>query len=270
MRSYQSHQPGMVVTMDPLEVAALQLATGTLPSERLPDLATEALSRGLDSPALRELAGASPRDVREAGDPLVVALGELGITLLDVQPALWRLVRHTATEIVRGDLAPYDGASWIWHEASYRVEPEGDLRIFIGLASEWEDHPASRPQIETAIVDAAEELLQRPAPRRWVKLMASQGCSPLWQSAPARNLPLAELSLDIDLRNDLNHWATDYDATFGNDLQRSGFFTVEDADSFVARGSQFAEQLQISLGPTWHVEYMPEPTRPPGLRLRQR
>lgn len=259
----------MVVTMDPLEVAAWHLATRTLASEQLPGLATEALSRGLDTPALRELAGTSPRDVREAGDLFVVALGELGITLLDEQQALWKLVRHMATEIVSGGLAPYDGASWIWREASHGVEAEGDLRTFGGLASEWEDHPASRPELETAIIDAADELLQRPTPRRWIQLRASRGCSPLWQPEPVRNIPLAELPLDIELRDDLSQWAADYDATFGGDLKRSGFVTSKHADSFVARGRRLVDRLQISLGPSWHVEYMPEPTRPPGLRLHQ-
>jgi hypothetical protein len=71
----------------------LAVGTGTLPSEQLPGLATDALSQGLDSPALRELAGTSPRDVRDARDFFLVALGELGITLLDEQQALWELVQ---------------------------------------------------------------------------------------------------------------------------------------------------------------------------------
>ena len=66
---------------------------GTLPSEQLPGLATDALSQGLDSPALRELAGTSPRDVRDARDFILVALSELGITLLDEQQVLWELVQ---------------------------------------------------------------------------------------------------------------------------------------------------------------------------------
>lgn len=47
-----------------------------------------------------------------------------------------------------------------------------------------------------------------------------------------------------------------------------GFTTEAEAVTFVARGRDLAEQLQQELGESWHVEYMPEPTKPPGVRLR--
>jgi hypothetical protein len=85
--------------MDPVELAALRLAIGEQASEQLPGIATDALVRGLDSPALREAAGTSPREVRDATDLFKAALAELEIDLPDEQEALWRLVRYTAMQI---------------------------------------------------------------------------------------------------------------------------------------------------------------------------
>lgn len=59
---------------DPLEVAAWRMAARSLASEDLPEIATEALVRGLDSPALRVLAGQSRDDVRDSADLFRVAL----------------------------------------------------------------------------------------------------------------------------------------------------------------------------------------------------
>ena len=44
--------------------------------------------------------------------------------------------------------------------------------------------------------------------------------------------------------------------------------SADDAESFVRSGEELVVQLQRELGDLWHVEYMPEPIRPPGLRLR--
>jgi hypothetical protein len=158
-----------------LELVAARLAIGEQASEELPGLATEALVRGLDSPSLRKAAGLSPRDVRDARDAFVDALGELGVLLPDEQPALWLLIRDTLRRIVDGSITAYEGASWIWHRAFWRVEREGDLRVFVGLASECDDHPGSRPAIERAIRDAAVELLARGELRSWLKLQARVG-----------------------------------------------------------------------------------------------
>ncbi len=62
---------------------------------------------------------------------------------------------------------------WIWRSAHHRVEENGDLRIFVGLASEGEDHPENAADIEAHIVAAASELPGRGQLRRWAKLIAA-------------------------------------------------------------------------------------------------
>jgi hypothetical protein len=163
----------------------------------------------------------------------------------------------------------YDGAGLIWRHAYHRVDAEGDLRVFVRLASEWEDHPSDRPKLEAAIVEQAQVLLDRPAPRRWLKVMAKAGCSPVWQPNPALNVDLADLPIAPELSNDLARWAADFDATCSDDARASGFETQRDAEEFVDIGRHLVDRLQASLRPSWHVEYMPEAIRPPGLHLRR-
>ena len=141
--------------METLELAALRLATGLQVPEELPSIAADALVGGFDSPMLRVAAGASTRDPDEARDTFTAALAELGIEIPGLEEALWRLVRYTADQIVSGQVSPYDGAAWIWWKVQIRMQAEGDLRIFAGLASEWEELPNQRIEIDRAIVEEA-------------------------------------------------------------------------------------------------------------------
>ncbi|MFF2087479.1 hypothetical protein ACFVVM_27205 [Nocardia sp. NPDC058176] len=65
--------------MDDLDTAADLFALGELGREDLPMVAAEALARGLDSPALIELACLHRTDTRDAPDLFHTALAELGL-----------------------------------------------------------------------------------------------------------------------------------------------------------------------------------------------
>lgn len=254
---------------DPLEVAAWQLAAGSLPSEDLPEIATDALVRGIDSPALRILAGQPRGEVRESADLFRAALDELGIDLPDTDSAQWHLVRRTAHGIAAGRVPPADGASELFL-AYFKVRDSGDLRIFVGLASVLDDHPEEAARIGDQIVAAARELLARPVQRRWIRLMAVRGRSPLTQTVGPDQAEVdpGTLQLSDGLRSDLARWDGRHAAALKGWPGSGGFGSEQDAERFAAEGRQLASRLQEELGPGCHVEYMPEPTRPPGLRLR--
>jgi hypothetical protein len=256
---------------DPLVLAAWQLVLGELPSEALPRLATDARMRGVDSPALRELAGQSADDVRASQDLFRTVIVELGLPTLNQAEAARALARAVAEDIIAGELSPAAGAQWIWRSAYHRVEEEGDLRIFVGLASELEDHPEDHTAIEAQIVAAARELLARETPRRWIKLMARQGSDPLtrWSSDLPTSVDARSLPITPDLLIDIERWAFDFDETYSETAEESGFASESEAEAFVARGRNLAERLQSDLGPGWHIEYMPEPIRPPGVRIKK-
>lgn len=250
-------------------MAAWQLAAGSLPSEDLPAIATDALVRGIDSPALRILAGQPRGDVRESRDLFCAALDELGIDLLDADSAQWHLVRRTARGIVAGRITPADGTSELFI-AYFKVRESGDLRIFVGLASVLDDNPEDAARIGDEIVAAARELLARSALRRWIKLMAVSGRSPLTQTAGTDHAEVDPQTLQLSdgLRADLARWDGRHAAALSGWPGSGGFDSTQDAEGFVVEGRQLASRLQEELGPGYHVEYMPEPIRPPGLKLR--
>jgi hypothetical protein len=127
-----------------------------------------------------------------------------------------------------------------------------------------DDHPEAAEQIEAAIVAAAQELLDRAPPRRWIKLMAARGRSPLTQTTGPDNVEVdpGALSLSDGLRSDLARWNAYFEATLSGWPTAGGFDAERDAERFVAAGRQLILQLQDELGTSYHVEYRPEPIRP--------
>ncbi|UOQ88146.1 hypothetical protein MUN74_12705 [Agromyces endophyticus] len=252
-----------------LEIAAWKMAVGRLATESLPELATEALVSGWDSPALRTLAGQSPSDVRDSADLFRLALSELDVELPDAETAEWRLARHVAGMIVAGTLSGASGARELWN-TYLNVSDNGDLRVFVGLVSELDDHPEQVDAIEAAIIAAAHEFVTRREPRRWIRLMAASGRSSLTQTSGHDDIEIdpATLGLTDELRSDLARWDVAYLRTLSAWPVEGGFETERDAERFVAAGRGLSERLQIELGSGYHVEYMPEPIRQPGVKLR--
>jgi len=206
-----------VTEVDPVQVAAWRMAAGRLRSEDLPEIATEALIRGLDSPALRLLAGQSRDDVRDSADLFRTAVGELGIDLPDADTANWNLARRTASEIVEGRIEPSRGANALW-SAYQRVLDNGDLRIFVGLASELEDHPEDIEQLSAQIIAEAQTLLDRPQPRRWIKLMAVRDRGPISKTAGPKcfEVDLEALGISDGLRADVLRWGGQFIDVLGS------------------------------------------------------
>jgi hypothetical protein len=80
-------------------------AAGHLRDEGLPWIAAEALARGIDSPALRELAGLNQReDPCEIRDLYEVALEQLGVHAPTYEEATRRQLRNVAKALASGEL----------------------------------------------------------------------------------------------------------------------------------------------------------------------
>jgi hypothetical protein len=254
-----------------LRLAPCRFVVGDLTSDDLVDVATQALVRGIDSPTLRELAGLYPQDRREAGELFRASMAELAVRLPERDEALWAIVRSTARAMLAGDCSPYVGSRRIWR-LSHDVVEEGDLRIFVGLASEWEDHPGARAELDAEMLVAARELLDRSEPRRWIQLQAEPGRSPIVVRRPTGRTHLAvdELPVAAPLRQAIMAWSDLLGQIFEPPPSGpGGFDDQEHAEAFVREGQHLVERLQDELGDGWHVIYMPEAIRPPGLRLRR-
>jgi hypothetical protein len=152
---------GIIRGVDTLRLAIVRLSIGDMPAEELPNLAADALGRGIDSPSLRRLAGTPRDDVREARDLFVEAMSELGVTLPPETDGRRALVLFWAREMVDGSLSPYQTSRLIWWEGWEKLGRPDDLTVFVGLASEWEDHPDDRGELEQEMLTAAQALLDR-------------------------------------------------------------------------------------------------------------
>jgi hypothetical protein len=172
---------------------------------------------------------------------------------------------------VAGRTGPARGATELWL-AYLKIRDNGDLRVFVGLASMLDDHPEDAEQLEAGIVAAARELLARPVPRRWIKLMAVLGQSPLTQSTGPGHIEVDPGTQQISdgLRSGLARWNAYFEAVLSGWPAAGGFESGHDAEQFAAAGRQLVSQLQDELGASCHVEYMPEPIRPPGVKLRRK
>ncbi|MFI5801273.1 hypothetical protein [Streptomyces sp. NPDC051561] len=110
-------EPGAPVRRAPMsleEAAWLYRADEVCPKD-LPMTAAEALAAGVDSPALRELAGL-PRnaDSRDLCDAFEQALAELEIALPEPAPARRHALRRLAVRFAAGEVDLAELASDIW------------------------------------------------------------------------------------------------------------------------------------------------------------
>lgn len=153
------------MTREDFELVAANVALDLLTPEKLVGAAIAALEDGLDSPALRVLAGLSPTEVDEAPQLLGLALSELNVQLPSPGDAVMRLAGQITTDIADGTVAPYDGAKRIW-QLALRVPDQQlpELNSFVYAASEWEDRLDDRDCFDDGIRRAAHDLLERDSP----------------------------------------------------------------------------------------------------------
>lgn len=130
-----------------------QYVIGSLRVEELPRFAAEALVEGLDSPSLRQLAGAGEEDAEECWMLFHRVIRELELEVPSPDAAGLVLARDIAEEVVSGTLSPYVGAKRIW-SGIYTILPGlSQLRPFVGFASQYEDDVSNRDRNARLILE---------------------------------------------------------------------------------------------------------------------
>jgi hypothetical protein len=121
----------------------------------------EQLSSGESSELLVMLASKGGLvDSAEVDRLLDALLRELGDPPMDDQRAGRFIAQLLAERIIGGSIEPAVGARQIWWDVAEKVPAlEPRLRIFVGLASKWEDSVHHRHKYEDDIVAAAMDLL---------------------------------------------------------------------------------------------------------------
>jgi hypothetical protein len=138
-----------------LRMASAELQLDFIPPEtvvrRAAELVADVPSDYLD---LAMLAGAEPlRD--EVTELLAVALEHNGAAVPDRTEAGRLVTVRVCRDIMNGNLSPVEGARLLWRVVRDVPVLEGELLQFVGLASEWEDSPGQRIEIESDIRQAA-------------------------------------------------------------------------------------------------------------------
>ena len=149
----------------PMELSIIQARwqVGALRPEEIPDLATELLTAGVESPAVVQLAGLVQADREEVAPLLAQAFAECGLQPMTDDDARWRLAFATARAIVDGAVTPLAGATTLWGLATDLGLPE-PLRYFVYLAADYGEGPGDRATeaawFDATIVETARGLLE--------------------------------------------------------------------------------------------------------------
>jgi hypothetical protein len=132
-----------------------------LPPEAVPALAVDALTKGCAATELAVLAVLSRPTRREVEDELTPLLARLRVTRPARLAALKTVADACARRMVDGTISPSEGAHrlWLWADEVYGQRELFELAIFVGLASEWDDHERYRAEYETEMIEGATKLL---------------------------------------------------------------------------------------------------------------
>lgn len=124
--------------------------------------AAQALARGVDSPALRELAGLGRRsDTTEIRDQFERAVQELDIPLPSPEQAGRRDLNRLARELVHGQTSPRETARICYFDEPWMNAAENN---FVGQCSYFDDLvdllPTERiPALEADLIESARAVL---------------------------------------------------------------------------------------------------------------
>ncbi|WP_405877527.1 hypothetical protein OG762_03095 [Streptomyces sp. NBC_01136] len=152
--------------MDRVFAIAWQYVVGLVSPEDLPMEAAQLLAVGLDSPALRDLAGRSRRDdTAEFRGLFQQAVGELGTAIPDEETAERCLLHYLAGQLAAGAMTPGEVAARVWQGLT--AAQTGPERAFLqAVGDEYHvdfiagEQPDAFHAWETALRSAAERLNQ--------------------------------------------------------------------------------------------------------------
>src|SRR5208283_1985193 len=104
---------------------------GLIPSDDLADIATQALTQGIESKSLLELSGLTGNEPQEARKLFAQALNELGCKDIEKADALKLYAKTISSLILALGITPLEGAKRIWQATlTARIERFHDLDGF--------------------------------------------------------------------------------------------------------------------------------------------
>ena len=141
-----------------VELAQARYSIGRLPGEDLPELASELLAKGIDTSAVRELAGLRRPTARDAGPVFERVLADLGRPTMPVAVAAQVIARDLARRAVSGEVSPREAAQR-GSSLSTQADYPDVLTRFLALADDYECFPEQHEAIDAQVLRYAHELL---------------------------------------------------------------------------------------------------------------
>ena len=142
-----------------IDVAHALYSIGRLSGEDLPELASDLLASGIDTSAVRELAGLCRPTVRDAGPVFERVLADLGRPTMTVALASQVIARDLARRVVAGEMSPREAAergSSLSTQAGY---PDV-LTRYLAYADDYVCFPDQQQSIDAQVLGYANELLE--------------------------------------------------------------------------------------------------------------
>jgi hypothetical protein len=136
-------------------------ALGEIIPDDLSAAADEALVAGYESPSLINLAAAEGAPCGILETLFLRAMDELGISIPLPVEAGRSKAQRIVTDIVQGEIAPYEGAKQIWWEVYARFPELSELKYFAGLAGEFDDDPKRQESYSRQIIEVSKDYLRR-------------------------------------------------------------------------------------------------------------
>jgi hypothetical protein len=141
-----------------IDVAQALYMIKRLPGEELPNIAVDLLVHGVDTAAVRELAGLQGPTLRDAGALFERVLTELGRPSMTIEQAAQVIARDLARRVLAGELQPRDAANRGWSFCPEAGYPDV-LTRFLAYADDYECYPDQSASIDAEVIDYAKHLL---------------------------------------------------------------------------------------------------------------
>lgn len=144
-----------------LDVVQSMWTLGMISTSSMPDIATDLLVAGFDSPSLRQLAGLTQEELYCAEELFRKTLVECERRNFTIKESVMKYAFFVADEIVSGRESPYEGARKIWKATLKLDEPNfHELDTFSFAASEYPGRPEDQAFFSAEIVKEAKRLLE--------------------------------------------------------------------------------------------------------------
>jgi hypothetical protein len=129
-----------------------------LPGEDMPGVGVSLLEAGVDTPAIRELAGQESATLRDTGDLFERVLAELRRPEMAFKEAVIIVARDLARKVILGTMTAREAAQ---RGDSYcsRVQYHDALSPFVAYADDYECYPDRHAEIDAAVIKYSRELL---------------------------------------------------------------------------------------------------------------